>query len=378
MSILINQLDEHNEANIMASINNNNIQKVVFLYTKDQMALMESLAAYYKLNFTKIEVELNLVNIGDTKQLNEIVSRYEGKELIVNLTGGKRINSLILLNICREKNIQSIYIDIKNKISYKFTDQITFEEAEIKDLDIDSIIKTTGGKVIEDSSDLCKKDDLVYLSKAIYHNLNLWNKHKLKLYDSSIIKHDEIDSSKIYIIKDKLNEEDLKLLFIVLEKLKEMNELFYKELKSTIEIKFLNDYIKGFIFKSGTWLEIATNNLINKIKEIDESKNGLIFLWNNENRTVRNELDVVAVKDSVTICISCKDSDKYNEMALNELNVYANKIGGKSVYKILVATKEPVKLPVKTRAKEMGINLVIFDGDEEKFIRSIRAIINGE
>ncbi len=377
MSILINQLDDHNEANIMASINNN-IQKVVFLYTKDQMALMESLAAYYKLNFSKIEVELNLVNIGDTKQLNEIVSRYEGKELIVNLTGGKRINSLILLNICREKNIQSIYIDIKNKISYKFADQITFEEAEIKDLDIDSIIKTTGGKVIEDSSDLCKKDDLVYLSKEIYHNLNLWNKHKLKLYDSSIIKHDEIDSSKIYIIKDKLNEEDLKLLFIVLEKLKEMNELFYKELKSTIEIKFLNDYIKGFIFKSGTWLEIATNNLINKIKEIDESKNGLIFLWNNENRTVRNELDVVAVKDSVTICISCKDSDKYNEMALNELNVYANKIGGKSVYKILVATKEPVKLPVKTRAKEMGINLVIFDGDEEKFIRSIRAIINGE
>ena len=94
MSILINQLDEHNEANIMASINNN-IQKVVFLYTKDQMALMESLAAYYKLNFSKIEVELNLVNIGDTKQLNEIVSRYEGKELIVNLTGGKRINSLI-------------------------------------------------------------------------------------------------------------------------------------------------------------------------------------------------------------------------------------------------------------------------------------------
>lgn len=109
MSILINQLDEHNEANIMASINNNNIQKVVFLYTKDQMALMESLAAYYKLNFTKIEVELNLVNIGDTKQLNEIVSRYEGKELIVNLTGGKRINSLILLNICREKYTINIY-----------------------------------------------------------------------------------------------------------------------------------------------------------------------------------------------------------------------------------------------------------------------------
>lgn len=375
MSILINQLDEHNEANIMASINNNNIQKVVFLYTKDQMALMESLAAYYKLNFTKIEVELNLVNIGDTKQLNEIVSRYEGKELIVNLTGGKRINSLILLNICREKNIQSIYIDIKNKISYKFTDQITFEEAEIKDLDIDSIIKTTGGKVIEDSSDLCKKDDLVYLSKAIYHNLNLWNKHKLKLYDSSIIKHDEIDSSKIYIIKDKLNEEDLKLLFIVLEKLKEMNELFYKELKSTIEIKFLNDYIKGFIFKSGTWLEVLTKNIIEEIKSIDDIKSGLLFLWNDKESRVKNELDVVAIKDSVLICVSCKDSKKYDEVALNELNVYSEQLGGENVIKILVATHPPIKSSISKRAKEMGINLVVFDGNKKAFKEELEKII---
>lgn len=101
----------------------------------------------------------------------------------------------------------------------------------------------------------------------------------------------------------------------------------------------------------------------------------LFFLWNNGRKTVRNELDVIAVKDSVPICISCKDSDKYNEMALNELNVYANKIGGKNAYKILVATKEPIKEPVKMRAKEMGIHLVIFDGNEEKFINKIRKII---
>ena len=119
----------------------------------------------------------------------------------------------------------------------------------------------------------------------------------------------------------------------------------------------------------------VTDLVILDIKEIDECRNGVIFLWNNGRKTVRNELDVIAVKDSVPICISCKDSDKYNEMALNELNVYANKIGGKNAYKILVATKEPIKEPVKMRAKEMGIHLVIFDGNEEKFINKIRKII---
>ena len=83
--------------------------------------------------------------------------------------------------------------------------------------------------------------------------------------------------------------------------------------------------IESFIFKSGTWLEIETNKLINKIEEIDESKNGVMFLWNDENQSIRNELDVVAIKDSVPIFISCKDSDKYNEIALNELNVLFKK-----------------------------------------------------
>lgn len=63
-------------------------------------------------------------------------------------------------------------------------------------------------------------------------------------------------------------------------------------------------------------------------------------------------------------------------MALNELNVYAEKFGGEDSYKILVATKEPLKSPVRMRAKEMGINIIIFDGDEEKFIRQVKAIIN--
>ena len=157
-----------------------------------------------------------------------------------------------------------------------------------------------------------------------------------------------------------------------------MNELDYLLKDNKIVVNFNNEYIKAFIFKSGTWLEIATNTLIRKIKEIDESKNGLVFLWNDENKSVRNEVDVVAVKDSIPICISCKDSDKYNEVALNELNVYGEKIGGKNAIKILVATKEPIKQTVRTRAKEMGIKLVIFDGDENKFIKTISEIIKVE
>ena len=50
-------------------------------------------------------------------------------------------------------------------------------------------------------------------------------------------------------------------------------------------------------------------------------------------------------------------------------------LGYLETYKILVATKAPIKSPVKIRAKEMGINIIIFDGNEEKFLKTIKSII---
>ena len=185
--------------------------------------------------------------------------------------------------------------------------------------------------------------------------------------EDKIISEDDLDNN----IDNEINHNQQ-----ILNKLKDMGEIDYKKESERIIVNFNNDYIKAFIFKSGTWLEIETNKLINKIEEIDESKNGVMFLWNDENQSIRNELDVVAIKDSVPIFISCKDSDKYNEIALNELNVYASKFGGENSYKILVATKEPIKSTVRIRAKEMGIHLIIFDGNEEKLIKEIKSIIS--
>lgn len=374
MGLLINQLDEHNEGNILATMIYK-VNEVIFIRQKTQVNLIDNIKNYYYDNFPEVKMYDVIIEEGDIEKLSDLINKNKRDDLIVNLTGGKRINSLALLELSIKNNIKAIYTDIKNKKIYNFNNGIDLEYEEFDDLYINDIINAAGGEIVEDSSDLCNKKDLIYLSEQIYKNLNIWSKYKLRLYDTNIFKHYEKYPNKIYINTKSLNQEEKELLNKILEKLESMNELKYVEKSEDIEVTFLNKYIKGFIFKSGTWLEIATNNLINKLKEIDESKNGVVFLWNNENRTVRNEVDVVAIKDSVPIIISCKDSEKYNEMALNELNVYANKIGGRNAYKILVATKEPSKGPVSIRAKEMGIHIVIFDGNEKNFISNIKAII---
>ncbi|MEN8078898.1 DUF1887 family CARF protein [Clostridioides difficile] len=375
IDILINQVDEHNEGNILAT-QEFKPKVVYFIKDKSSEEKMKTLRKYYENNFRNIKLEEFIVDEGNKESLEKIIDNVKNKKILVNLTGGKRINSLILLDICMKNNITALYMDIKKKIMYEFKDSINLCNKSFEDLEIEDIVKASGGKIVEDASELCNKKDLIYFSEQISNNLSLWHEHKQKLYDSNIFEHDSYEQQKIYIHTENLSNEEIKILNNILVKLKEMKEIIFKEEDKKITVNFYNNYLKAFIFKSGTWLEIETNKLINKIEEVDESKNGVMFLWDDGNQAVRNEVDVVAVKDSVPIFISCKDSDKYNEMALNELNVYASKFGGKNSYKILVATKEPVKSPVRVRAKEMGINIIIFDGNEEKFIKEVKAIIN--
>ncbi len=356
IDILISQVDEHNESNILAT-KELNPEIIYFIKDKSCNNKADTLKKYYERNFKNIKLNFFDIKEGDNTALEKLIKNIENKNIIVNLTGGKRI-------------------DIKEKILYEFKDNaISILNKAFEDLEIDDIVKASGGMIVEDASQLYNKKDLIFFSEQISKNISLWHEHKQKLYDSSIFEHDSYNQQRIYIHTNNLSKEENKLLNLILDNLVKMKEITVRNTTDKITIDFLNNYLKAFIFKSGTWLEIETNKLINKIDEIDESKNGVMFLWNDSNEIVRNEVDVVAVKDSVPIFISCKDSDKYNEMALNELNVYAEKFGGDNSYKILVATKAPIKSPVKIRAKEMGINIIIFDGNEEKFLKTIKSII---
>ncbi|MDV4151679.1 DUF1887 family CARF protein [Clostridium sp. AL.422] len=376
IDILINQVDRHNEFNILAT-RKFNPKKVIFIYRKEDEIFLKSLKKYYNTYLTNISFQEYLVKEGDIRELNRIISENKNKSILVNLTGGSRINALEMFNICKDNLIKSTYIDIKNKYLYIFDNKVEIIKEEFEDLDLDKLIKASGGEVIDDSTQLANKKDLILLTKSIYKNLELWHMYKQKLYDANIFIHYAEDPKVIKINLELLSREEKSLLNKILIYLKGVGGIEYSnEIDKQIKVNFKNEYLKSFIFKSGTWLEVATNNIINEIKEIDEVKSGVMFLWNDKSKVVRNELDVIAVKDSVAICISCKDSDKYNENALNELDVYSNKIGGKNVYKILVATKEPVKLAVKDRAKEMGINIIIFDGNEEKFKKRIKEVIS--
>lgn len=283
--------------------------------------------------------------------------------------------ALKLLYKCIEFHITGVYIDINNKKEYWFKEGLNILEEEFVDLYLDDIFGLSRNNIISDDSDIHNEKYVLDFAKVIYKNMDTWHKYKQRLYDNEIFMHDYDDQRIVNINKEKLLDEEKDILIKVLENFKKLNLIEIEEDKN-IKVTFLNDYLKGFIFKSGTWLEVLTENIVREIKSVDDVKSGVVFIWDSLRSNIKNELDVVAIKDSVMICISCKDSAKYDENTLNELKVYSDRIGGENSKKILVATKKPNKSSIIDRAKEMGIHLIILDKDINVFKKTLEAIIN--
>ncbi|GKU27323.1 Card1-like endonuclease domain-containing protein [Clostridium folliculivorans] len=375
---LVNLLDTHNEANIIAT-ERFKPKEVIFIYkqVKDQQLQLESLKKYYNSKFSNSTFISEPIEKFDVESIKSVLDKYKDKSLLINVTKGERIYSLALLYLSQKYNIRCIYLDVENKKLISFSNEgIDITDESFYDLNIQEIIESSGGSIIVDSNESNSKAIIDQIIDLISNNLDRWERLKYRLYDPKVFIHNQLDPMTIKLDMKYLTREEMHIYNSMLSLLKKNNQIQYtSEKQDYITIKFLNNQIKSFIFKSGSWLEAYTKRVVDNIRQVDDVKSGLLFLWDSEKNRVKNELDVVAIKNSTLICISCKDTGKYDEIALNELNVYAQQLGGENVVKILVATKAPLKHPVQERAKEMNIELVIYDGNKKVFEDKLRKII---
>ncbi|MGL4656835.1 MAG: Card1-like endonuclease domain-containing protein [Sarcina sp.] len=375
--LLINIFDAHNEASILLT-EKYKPRNILFFYMNSyELKQLEKLKGYYNEKFPNCKFDYQKLEVDNPESIEKTITSYKGLEGVCNLTSGKKLVTLMVYTYCMKHGIDCRYVDIKNEILIKFdVNGIQLEKDSFVDLEIEDIIKSIGGSIIVDSTKAYNDEAIFEFTMWICKNLEAWDKLKLMLQDINIFLRDENNPDFLKVDMQAVLEEEKLNLKERLDFLVSKKQINLKEEGQYYKIYFLNDFIKTFLFKSGTWLEILTQNIVEEIKEIDDVRSGLMFLWNNEKTKVKNELDVVAIKDSILICISCKDSKKYDEVSLNELNVYAAQLGGENVIKILVATKEPTKTTVYQRAKEMNIELVIFKGNIEEFKKKITQIIN--
>ncbi len=373
---IITILDEHNESSILLS-EKLKPKEIIYLYKKDEeLKVLNSLRQFYLNKFPNCNFSDEKLGKDTISSIEEIIKRMKSKNTAICLNQGDKKDILIMYTLALKHNIDGFFLDIPKEELLKLNlESVQCEKCNFVDLDVEDIIDSIGASIVVDSTEISEINIIETMTNYIADNLDLWKKYKIRLSDNSAFIHDESNPRSIKIDKELLSREEVMLLDKILNFLEKNGQIKVKELDQCLKVTFQNEFIKGFIFKSGTWLEVLTKNIIEEIKSIDDIKSGLLFLWNDKESRVKNELDVVAIKDSVLICVSCKDSKKYDEVALNELNVYSEQLGGENVIKILVATHPPIKSSISKRAKEMGINLVVFDGNKKSFKEELEKII---
>lgn len=373
---IITILDEHNESSILLA-EKLKPKEIIYLYKKDEeLKVLNSLRQFYLNKFPNCIFSDEKLGKDTTSSIEEIIKRMKSKNTAICLNQGDKKDILIMYTLALKHNIDGFFLDIPKEELLKLNlESVQCEKCNFVDLDVEDIIDSIGASIVVDSTEISEINIIETMTNYIADNLDLWKKYKIRLSDNSVFIHDESNPRSIKIDKELLSREEVVLLDKILNFLEKNGQIKVKELEQCLKVTFQNEFIKGFIFKSGTWLEVLTKNIIEEIKSIDDIKSGLLFLWNDKESRVKNELDVVAIKDSVLICVSCKDSKKYDEVALNELNVYSEQLGGENVIKILVATHPPIKSSISKRAKEMGINLVVFDGNKKSFKEELEEII---
>ncbi|MDM0495261.1 Card1-like endonuclease domain-containing protein [Clostridium perfringens] len=373
---IITILDEHNESSILLA-EKLKPKEIIYLYKKDEeLKVLNSLRQFYLNKFPNCNFSDEKLGKDTISSIEEIIKRMKSKNTAICLNQGDKKDILIMYTLALKHNIDGFFLDIPKEELLKLNlESVKCEKCNFVDLDVEDIIDSIGASIVVDSTEMSEINIIETMTNYIASNLDLWKKYKIRLSDNSVFIHDESNPRSIKIDKELLSKEEVVLLDKILNFLEKNGQIKVKELDQCLKVTFQNEFIKGFIFKSGTWLEVLTKNIIEEIKSIDDIKSGVLFLWNDKESRIKNELDVVAIKDSVLICVSCKDSKKYDEVALNELNVYSEQLGGENVIKILVATHPPIKSSISKRAKEMGINLVVFDGNKKAFKEELEKII---
>ena len=373
---IITILDEHNESSILLA-EKLKPKEIIYLYKKDEeLKVLNSLRQFYLNKFPNCNFSDEKLGKDTISSIEEVIKKIQSKNVAICLNQGDKKDILIMYTLALKHNIDGFFLDIPKEELLKLNlESVQCKKCNFVDLDVEDIIDSIGASIVVDSTEISEINIIENMTNYIASNLDLWKKYKIRLSDNSVFIHDESNPRSIKIDKELLSREEVILLDKILNFLEKNGQIKVKELEQCLKVTFQNEFIKGFIFKSGTWLEVLTKNIIEEIKSIDDIKSGLLFLWNDKESRVKNELDVVAIKDSVLICVSCKDSKKYDEVALNELNVYSEQLGGENVIKILVATQPPIKSSISKRAKEMGINLVVFDGNKKSFKEELEKII---
>ena len=374
--ILICFFDKYNGASIYAAINIRP-KKIVFIgENKDNfLEEVDNISSYLSIRLPELLVERTILKERDYYELRGIINEYPRGSTLINLSSGHRLITIMAYKLCLEEGYKSIFAEPEEDFLLDLSSEDIQPLKDIeRDMSVRDLIAGAGGESLRDSSELFKDEKVKAMTEYIVKNYALWKKVKKLLRNNFYIEYSVDEPMKVKINIALIRNYSFYESFF--QKGQELGLYrLEKEEGDYLILEFDDIRYKSFLFKTGTWLEAMVYNLISGLKQMDDVRGGVVFLWDREKERIKNEADVLATSNSKLIYISCKDTSHYDESTLNELEVYGNKIGGENTVKILAVTSIPIKSTIMQRAEEMGIKVLVFEGDIGGFRQKLSKVL---
>lgn len=240
------------------------------------------------------------------------------------------------------------------------------------ELEVDEILEASGYNIQTSAEEIMKSPIISELLGFITQNTGRWDIVRRMIKNNYIPNGDWIQFGTSHGLDYKNGSALYDFIGFLTEK------EFLKDkivTKNRLHIKVPDPIVRTFIQTTGLWLEAITFKVLYGLPFIDDIMMDVRFLWGSPPCVVNNEIDVMAASDSRLILISCKDVESLSTSMLNELEVYSKRMGGNKTLKILVTAKKPSGQHIFERAEAMGINIVWFSHNIEKFTQILRLIM---
>lgn len=375
-----------------------NVDKVVYVGYEKVMTAARKRALYWALKEKAGVSQVEYVEVLEN-DLRDIVGKMDevikkelslGNECFMDLTGGENL-VLVAAGILADRyKFTMRRMDIREDKMYHFAPKgFELEKIEHKDvkLSIAEFIKLNGAGVNEHQQKSYKDDldnpgfvqDIKAMWKLCREDGIMWNtvcyalasckKFTVEL-DVELFKS---DFSSVLAGKKSIGSiENFARLLEKLSDAKLLTNLSFS--KSRLAFSYKNEKVKDCLCDPGCALELYSYVMAKESGQFDEVRVGVHLDWDGVtvggNEDVRNEIDVVLMKDNVPTFISCKNGRVGDNNVLYELESVAEGVGGKYTRKILIATQDICEA-FKNRAKEMNIKIIgkeIYNWEESQFV----------
>lgn len=300
----------------------------------------------------------NIVNV-----LSGIVESYD--DCIIDLTGGEDL-SLVAAGIIMNRykgRVQCHRFNLKNDSLIDCDADGNVCQSKSFDISIEDNIRAYGGEIVTDPQrefysypwdfnsyflrdidamwDICRK------------NPRLWNA-QIGTLGTICQAHESQDSLRVSFDKAQATEtcRQYGTRFVcipwIFSELQSHGLISSLVMQDTVSFRFKNTQVKQALTVAGQALELIVGKTMMSLKDEDgaplyhDVKVGVVIDWDmaEEQQPCRtiNEIDVLAMKGSIPVFISCKNG-MFDVNELYKLNTVAGRFGNKYAKKVLVSTE---------------------------------------